>query len=205
MAECKISPGSQKYDLSFAREIYALENGAQIKKCMQCGVCVVSCAARQEMEYAPRRLFNLIKSGKKEEVLKSNTMWMCTSCCTCKARCPRGIPIIDVMHDLKKYCIEKGYVSYPQAEFYQAFWNELKKFGRVSEGNLMKNYLMKKGIGYAIKKGLEMKDMGMDMIKHGRMSIKDMIPFLSPPKIKGMRSLSNIIAKAQAQQKEAAK
>ena len=203
MAECKISPDSQKYDLSFAREISALENGSQIMKCMQCGVCVVSCAAKQEMEYAPRRLFNLIKAGKREEVLKSNTMWMCTSCCTCKARCPRGIPIIDVMHDLKKFCIDKGYVSYPQAEFYQAFWNELSKLGRVYEGDLMKNYLMKKGIGFAIKKGLEMKDMGMDMVKHGRMSIMQMIPFLSPPKIKGMQSLNSIIAKAQAQQKEA--
>lgn len=203
MAECKISPDSQKYDLSFAREISALENGSQIMKCMQCGVCVVSCAAKEEMEFAPRRLFNLIKSGKREEVLKSNTMWMCTSCCTCKARCPRGIPIIDVMHDLKAYCIQKGYVSYPQADFYQAFWNDMKNNGRVSEANLMAKYLLKKGIGYAIKKGLEMKDFTMDMVKHGRISVTHMIPFISPAKIKDMRNLSNIIAKAQAQQKEA--
>jgi len=203
MANCKISPDAQKIDLSFAREIYALENGSLIKLCMNCGACVVSCAAMAEMDYAPRRLFNLIKVGKKDEVLKSNTMWMCTSCCTCKVRCPRGIPIIDVMHDLKKYCIDKGYVSFPQAEFYQAFWNEMQKFGRVSEANLMKNYLLKKGLGYAIKKGLEMKDMGMAMVKHGRMPIMQMLPFVSPPKIKGMQSLSSIIAKAQAQQKEA--
>ncbi|MCL6638340.1 MAG: 4Fe-4S dicluster domain-containing protein [Firmicutes bacterium] len=203
MAQCKISAGAQKFDLSFAREIYALENGSYIKLCMNCGVCVVSCAAMAEMEYAPRRLFNLIKLGKKEEVVKSNTMWMCTSCCTCKARCPRGIPIIDVMHDLKAYCIGKGYVSYPQAEFYQEFWKMMSNYGRVSEGGLMRNYLLKKGIGYAIKKGLEMKDMGMDMVKHGRMSIMQMLPFASPPKIKDMRNLSNIIKKAQAQLKEA--
>lgn len=203
MAECKISPDSQKYDLSFAREIFALECGSHIKKCMQCGVCVVSCAAKEEMEFAPRRLFNLIKAGKREEVLKSNTMWMCTSCCTCKARCPRGIPIIDVMHDLKKYCIEKGYLGFPQAEFYKEFWSMMSKYGRVSEGGLMRNYLMKKGIGYAIQKGLEMKDMGMDMVKHGRMSIMSMLPFSSPHKVKGMNSLGKIIKKAQAQQKEA--
>ncbi|MCL6635197.1 MAG: 4Fe-4S dicluster domain-containing protein [Peptococcaceae bacterium] len=197
MADCKISPDAQKYDLSFAREIYSLENGWQIKKCMQCGVCVVSCAAREEMEYAPRRLFNLIKAGRKEEVLKSNTMWMCTSCCTCKARCPRGIPIIDVMHDLKSYCISKGYVTYPQASFYQAFWQELKSRGRIFEGGVMARYLLRKGLGEAVKKALEMKDMGMTMLRHGRM------PLMPPKKIKGMHSLQKIIEKAQAQQKEA--
>ncbi|MCL6558301.1 MAG: 4Fe-4S dicluster domain-containing protein [Firmicutes bacterium] len=197
MAQCKVSPNSQKYDLSFAREIFNLENGSYIKLCMNCGVCVVSCAARQEMEFAPRRLFNLIKLGKKEEVLNSNTMWMCTSCCTCKARCPRGIPIIDVMHDLKAYCIKKGYVSFPQADVYQAFWAELRTRGRIFEGGLMARYFLKDGIPSAIKKALEMKDMGISMLKHGRMSL------LPPKSIKGMKGLSSIIAKAQAQQKEA--
>ncbi len=82
------------YDGGFAREIYALEGGAQVRRCMQCGVCAVSCPSRLEMDYTPRRLFSLIRAGRKEEVLSASTTWVCTSCCTCRVRCPRGIDIL---------------------------------------------------------------------------------------------------------------
>jgi len=195
MAGCQVSPEAVRYDPAFSREVYRLENGAQIKKCMQCGMCAVSCATRTKMNYSPRRLFNLIKQGKKEEVMKSNTMWMCTSCLMCKVRCPRGIAIVDVMHDLKNLAIEKGYVTHPQAAFYQAFWKEIVSRGRVFEGGVTARYYLKRGLG-EIKSALEMKDVGMAMLRHNR------LPLLPPRKIKGLGGLRKIIAKAQSQRKE---
>ena len=59
------------YDSGFARGVYALEGGAQVRRCMQCGVCSQSSPpSRLEMDYTPRRLFSLIRAGRKEEVFK---------------------------------------------------------------------------------------------------------------------------------------
>ncbi|MEW5953886.1 MAG: 4Fe-4S dicluster domain-containing protein [Bacillota bacterium] len=196
MTGCNKSPNPLKYNGSFSKEVYHLESGSYVKVCMQCGVCVVSCATRQDMDYTPRKLFQMIRAGKKEEVMKSNTMWMCTSCCTCKARCPRGIPIVDVMHDLKSMAIKQGYVSYPQAAFYQAFWQEVLGRGRVFEGGVTARFFLKRGLG-DIMKAFGMKDIGLSMLKHGRM------PLVPPKTIKGMKDLRKIVEKAQElQQKE---
>lgn len=190
MTGCSASSNPLKYNEGFSKEVYKLESGSYVKVCMQCGVCVVSCATRQRMDYTPRKMFMMIRAGKKEEVMRSNTMWMCTSCYTCKVRCPRGIPIVDVMHDLKSMAIKQGYVSYPQAAFYQAFWQEVMSRGKVFEGGVAARFFLKRGLG-EIKNAFGMKDMGLTMLKHGRM------PLLPPKTIKGMKDLRKIVAKAQ--------
>lgn len=190
MTGCSASSNPLRYKEGFSKEVYQLENGSYVKVCMQCGVCVVSCATRQRMDFTPRKLFMMIRAGKKEEVMRSNTMWMCTSCYTCKARCPRGIPIVDVMHDLKSMAIKQGYVSYPQAAFYQAFWQEVMARGKVFEGGVAARFFLKRGLG-EIKNAFGMKDMGLTMLKHGRM------PLLPPKTIKGMKDLRKIVEKAQ--------
>lgn len=35
----------------------------------------------------------MIRAGKREEVLRSDSMWMCTSCYNGVVRCPRQLPI----------------------------------------------------------------------------------------------------------------
>lgn len=190
MTGCSASSNPLKYNEGFSKEVYKLESGSYVKVCMQCGVCVVSCATRQRMDYTPRKMFMMIRAGKKEEVMRSNTMWMCTSCYTCKVRCPRGIPIVDVMHDLKSMAIKQGYVSYPQAAFYQAFWQEVMSRGKVFEGGVAARFFLKRGLG-EIKNAFGMKDMGLTMLKHGRM------PLLPPKTIKGMKDLRKIVARAQ--------
>lgn len=183
---------SQKYDSKFASEIYALENGHYIRLCIQCGMCAVSCATRKEMDHSPRKLFMLIIAGMKEEFFRSNTIWMCSSCLLCRVRCPRGIPLVNVMHDLKYYAIRCGYSDVPQASFYQSFWQEVMNRGRVFEGGLMARYYLRRGWS-EIKKGFEMRDLGMDMVRHSRLPLK-------PPKtIKGINVLRKIIEIAQTQ------
>ena len=198
MGDRKISSAPVKYDNTFAKEVYAMENGPYVRICMQCGMCDVACATRQYMDYSPRSLFNLVRAGKKEEVMRSNTMWMCTTCCMCKVRCPRGIPLVDVMHDLKAMAIKQGYVDYPQSAFYQAFWSEAMIRGRVFEGGIMARFYLKRGWN-EIKKALGMKDLGIDMLKHGRM------PLVPPRKIKGLESLQQIVQRAQTLQEKEAK
>jgi heterodisulfide reductase subunit C len=47
--------------------------------------------------------------GLKEEVLKSDFIWLCSSCYTCQERCPRGVSITEFMTLLKNIAAKSGY------------------------------------------------------------------------------------------------
>jgi len=181
------------YDSGFAREVYALEGGAQVRRCMQCGVCSVSCPSRLEMDYTPRRLFSLIRAGRKEEVLSASTIWVCTSCCTCGVRCPRGIDIPGVMHELQFCYLRSGFKVHYRASFQQAFWQELRERGRVGEAGVMLRYWLREGgLAGVFLKSLKMKGTGLGLLRRGRLH-------LFPRKIEGLKGLNKIMDKALAQ------
>ena len=50
----------------------------------------------------------MIRAGKRDEVLQSSSMWMCTSCYNCIVRCPRELPITHIMHGLAHYAKRLG-------------------------------------------------------------------------------------------------
>jgi heterodisulfide reductase subunit C len=64
-----------------------------IAPCYQCGTCSATCPTAHAMDYSPRTLWRLVELGQFDELLKSNTFWMCTACYSCTVRCPREIPI----------------------------------------------------------------------------------------------------------------
>ena len=77
----------------------------------------------------------MIRAGKREEVLTSDSMWMCTSCYNCIVRCPRELPITHIMHGLAHYAKRLGLApqNQPTAKFSQKFWDNLLKKGRINE------------------------------------------------------------------------
>ncbi len=76
--------------------------------CMQCGTCSSSCPTAYAMDYTPRQLWQMMRLGMEEEVLNSQTFWLCTVCKSCQVRCPRGISLTDAMIALKVYATQKG-------------------------------------------------------------------------------------------------
>jgi heterodisulfide reductase subunit D len=76
--------------------------------CMQCGTCSSSCPTAYAMDYTPRQLWQMLRLGMEEEVLNSQTFWLCTVCKSCQVRCPRGISISETMIALKEYATRKG-------------------------------------------------------------------------------------------------
>ncbi len=182
------------YDSAFAREVFEnVDYGEEIKMCMQCGVCAASCPLSQRMDYSPRKIFLMIRAGKREEVLGAQSIMLCTSCYSCKVRCPRGIPVVDVMHGLANYALKKGYVPRKDtAIFGKEFWNQIYKIGRIDEKDLSRRYFFADGLVPGIKKSLEMADMGLAMFLHKRMKL------LPEKKIKGIKSLRKMLDKAQA-------
>jgi heterodisulfide reductase subunit C len=60
---------------------------------MNCGVCTAICPAAEFYDYDPRIIAGIVQSKdeqKIEELLKSDVIWYCGECMSCKTRCPRG-------------------------------------------------------------------------------------------------------------------
>jgi heterodisulfide reductase subunit C1 len=94
------------------REDIRFEEG--LKACMNCGVCTAICPAAEFYNYDPRLIVNIVQSGDEDqlrELLKSDTIWYCGQCMSCKTRCPRGnVPGFIIMA-LRKVSQEEGYFT----------------------------------------------------------------------------------------------
>ena len=68
-----------------------LEEG--LVACINCGTCTAICPAAEFYDYDPRNIADIVQTRddeKIEELLKSDTIWYCGECMSCKTRCPRG-------------------------------------------------------------------------------------------------------------------
>ena len=109
MSESLNQQALARYSNDFLKEVEErVEEGEWVKMCMQCGVCAGSCPFGPNWEHSPQKLFMMIRAGKREEVLSSDSMWMCTSCYNCVVRCPRKLPITQIMHGLATYAHRLG-------------------------------------------------------------------------------------------------
>jgi heterodisulfide reductase subunit C1 len=64
-----------------------------LNACMNCGVCTAICPAAEIYNYDPRIVVDTVQTrdeAKLEELLKSELIWYCGECMSCKTRCPRG-------------------------------------------------------------------------------------------------------------------
>lgn len=83
-----------------------------LKACMNCGVCTAICPAAEFYDYDPRRICDAVQRGDEEEIerlLKSDTIWFCGQCLSCKTRCPRGNVPGELILILRKASQELGY------------------------------------------------------------------------------------------------
>jgi quinone-modifying oxidoreductase subunit QmoC len=187
----------EKYRNSFLKEVEAnVEEGDWVKMCMQCGVCSGSCPLGKFWDHPPQEIFMMIRAGKREAVLTSESMWMCTSCYNCIARCPRGLPITHIMHGLAHYAKRLGLVpqNQPTQKFAELFWENLLKKGRVNELKLGVSLYFMNGVGEGVKTALKMKDIGLGMMKTKRMSPMEI---LGGHGVKDLSGFKKMIQKAQ--------
>lgn len=64
-----------------------------LKACMNCGVCTAVCPAAAFYNYDPRQMISIVQTRDDdaiEALLKSDTIWYCGECMSCRPRCPRG-------------------------------------------------------------------------------------------------------------------
>lgn len=127
------------------RLFYEKHKGKSILKCIQCGTCSGSCPLGQQMDHAPREIFALIRDGEMKAVLSSNTPWYCASCYYCIERCPKEIPVTELMYALKQMSMKNKTAPYKHKipDLYDSFTWLIEKNGRVTEPLVMARYSIK--------------------------------------------------------------
>lgn len=81
-------------------------SGQGILACNQCGKCSAGCPAAMAMDLLPSQVIRLVQLGL-EEVLTSETIWLCASCLTCLSRCPKGVDLPRIMEALRQLVLRK--------------------------------------------------------------------------------------------------
>lgn len=178
----------QQEDLTLLHEVSIATAGvSRLEMCIQCGTCGGSCPSAADMDHTPRMLFAMLRAGMRNDVLRSNTPWVCVSCYHCVVRCPQNVHIADVMYTLKGMAIKaKQYSDSTAPDFSQSFVDMVESFGRSFElGLATRHYLTH----YPLRLP-GMAGMGLGMLTKKRMN-------LVPKRIKGMEQLTAILEKAK--------
>ena len=152
-----------KYRNNFLHEVEEkVDDGSWVKMCMQCGVCAGSCTFGPDWEHTPQKIFMMIRAGKREEVLSSHSMWLCTSCYNCMVRCPRELPITHIMHGLASYAHRLGLApkDQPTRDFSLIFWENCTKTGRVNELRMTISVYFREGFMSGVKKMWTLRNIG---------------------------------------------
>ncbi|MEA3412925.1 MAG: 4Fe-4S dicluster domain-containing protein [Pseudomonadota bacterium] len=182
----------EKYRNNFLKEVTDnVEEGEWVRMCMQCGVCSGSCPLGPHWDHPPQEIFMMIRANKREEVLSSTSMWMCTSCYNCIVRCPRELPITHIMHGLAHYATRLGLApkEQPTLKFAQRFWDNLARKGRVNELKLGVSLYFMNGFSEGVKTSLKMAPVGLGMLKTRRMSPMEMAGGHSVKDLKGFHAM----------------
>ncbi|MBW2702335.1 MAG: 4Fe-4S dicluster domain-containing protein [Deltaproteobacteria bacterium] len=158
-------------DLSpeFLDELAALPEGKHLRECIQCGNCSGMCPVTPTLDHSPRRIFAMIRAGMKDEVLRSSTPWVCSSCYRCTVKCPSDIKITEIMYAIKRRAIREDVKpdDTDAHRFAKLFVESVSKNGRSHEMGLLMNYMMFHHPVAMMKQSV----FGMRMIGKGRMPL----------------------------------
>lgn len=99
-----------KSDPGFLEELRKEAGTEKITACFTCRTCTASCPITAVNErFNPLRIIRMALYGLKEEVLKSDFIWLCSSCYACQERCPQGVAITEFMTLLKNMAVRAGH------------------------------------------------------------------------------------------------
>lgn len=115
---------------NFKHEITREPGGENIKVCFGCGICTATCPVREiDSKYNPRKIIRMALLGMKERILKSDFIWLCSTCYACTERCPQDVKFTNIVNAIKNIAVKEGY-THP---VFTAQVNLLAKHGRLYE------------------------------------------------------------------------
>ena len=96
-------------DATFA-EAVTKAGGEKIDLCIQCGTCSASCPFATRTAFRTRQIIRKVQLGFRDQVLSDKGLWLCTTCSTCKLRCPRDVNPMEVLISVRSLLVEEGQV-----------------------------------------------------------------------------------------------
>jgi len=103
----RIKISKRKIEDPFVGKVEEL-SGQNLLACYQCGKCSAGCPAVSEMDILPNQIIRYAQLGFKDELMRSKSIWICASCFTCNARCPKGINIAEVIEAIRQILLRKS-------------------------------------------------------------------------------------------------
>ena len=125
--------------------------GVNVRACYQCGKCTAGCPVAERMDIRPSVIMRMLQSGgadEVEELLRSNSIWLCLTCETCYSRCPMELDIPKVMDYLRERSNAEGRVNSATRDivaFHKSFLNAVERNGRLHEISLILDYKLHSG------------------------------------------------------------
>ncbi|MDP2920285.1 MAG: 4Fe-4S dicluster domain-containing protein [Dehalococcoidia bacterium] len=145
-------------------------SGEKISACFQCEKCSNGCPMVFAMDIQPHRVMHCLQLGLVEEVLNSDTIWVCVSCQTCTTRCPNDIDIAHVVDTLRQLSARRQVKESQKsvAVFHTAFLSSIKRFGRVHEASMVVSYAFQNEGITGVRKQL---NLGLEMMRKGKIKL----------------------------------
>jgi len=176
---------STQFDNQFIDDLAALEDGREIRQCIQCGMCSASCPVREVVpSFSPQRLIAKILLGLKEEVLASDEIWFCARCNYCTANCRKNIRPGDIITAVRTLALREGYTETSGARHTLAFLKDISAHGELNESLLPLRTL-------GLFESLKLLPYGIRMLAKGKVPL----PFVES--IEGMKEVQALIDEFQ--------
>ncbi|MFC2004799.1 4Fe-4S dicluster domain-containing protein [Chloroflexota bacterium] len=173
-----------------SREMIEEISGQKISGCYQCQKCTNGCPITFAMDIMPHKLIHILQYGQVDDVLHSDTIWVCASCETCTTRCPNGLDIAHVMDALRQQSQRQGIKAsqYSIPIFHSAFLNSIKRHGRVHETEMALTYSIEDAGLFGF---LKLTGYGFALFLKGKVK-------LMPNRVRAIKSIKNLFRKAEA-------
>lgn len=99
----------KSFDGEIAEEIIKDEALRALGACFQCGTCSGGCPSGRRTALRTRKIIRkaILNMG---EVLTDEDIWMCTTCYTCFERCPRSVPITNIILKIRNLAAQQGHM-----------------------------------------------------------------------------------------------
>jgi heterodisulfide reductase subunit C2 len=112
----RIKPGAiKKVSNEISDEIVKDEDLKKLRACFQCGTCTGGCPSGRRTAIRTRQIIRKAIQGL-DEVLDDEDIWMCSTCYTCYERCPRSVPVTNIIIKLRNMATQKGKMMAPHKQ-----------------------------------------------------------------------------------------
>ena len=184
------APSSSKIEYRFYEEIARQPKGEGITKCLSCGTCSSTCQVfAVNPAYNPRKLIQKAVLGLKDDVLKSELIWICARCHSCIEKCPKGIRPGDIIMALRHIAVKEGHAKNRGLRHALFFKKSILKTGKINEMILPLDTL-RLGIVSQVPQSIR-------MLRRGK------LPPIRPKRIAGLedlRKLNRLIEERRVEQ-----